>query len=45
MKNIIQREIPFEWQLIVCSFEAVGIIPLLLCYKWTRQLRYIQNNK
>ena len=32
------RGIPIFWQLIDCSFGAFGIIPLLLIYKWTKQI-------
>lgn len=32
------REIPFIWTLIDCSFGFFGIMPLLLCYKYIRQL-------
>jgi len=32
------REIPFFWQLIDCSFGVFGIIPLLLCLKYIKQL-------
>lgn len=32
------RGIPIFWQLIDCSFGAFGLIPLLLIFKWTKQL-------
>ena len=32
------REIPFFWQLIDCSFGVIGMIPLLLCLKWVKEL-------
>lgn len=32
------RHIPVFWQLIDCSFGVVGIIPLLLAYRYTKQL-------
>lgn len=32
------RGIPFWWRLIDCSFGIFGIIPLLLCKRWTAQL-------
>jgi hypothetical protein len=32
------RGIPFEWRLIDCSFGVVGIVPLLLCLRWIREL-------
>ncbi len=32
------REIPFCWQLIDCSFGVFGSIPLLLVWKWIREL-------
>jgi len=32
------RGIPFYWRLIDCSFGVFGIIPLLLCRKFVRQL-------
>jgi hypothetical protein len=32
------RGIPFEWRLIDCSFGMVGIVPLLLCLRWIREL-------
>ena len=34
----IVRDIPFFWQLIDCSFGVFGLIPLLLCLKYIRQL-------
>lgn len=36
------RHIPVFWQLIDCSFGAVGIIPLIMCYKYINLLKYIQ---
>ena len=35
------RGIPLFWQLIDCSFGAVGIIPLLIAYRLTRKLETI----
>lgn len=35
------REIPFFWQLIDCSFGVFGIIPLLLCLKYIKQLHVV----
>ena len=32
------REIPMLWQLIDCSFGFFGLFPLLLVYKWTKEL-------
>jgi hypothetical protein len=32
------RHIPFFWQMIDCSFGAIGLIPLLFCYKRIKQL-------
>lgn len=32
------RGIPFFWQLIDCSFGVVGIVPLILCRRWIRQI-------
>jgi len=32
------RGIPFAWQLIDCSFGVVGIIPLYVCFRATREL-------
>ena len=26
------RDIPFFWQLIDCSFGAIGLVPLIICY-------------
>lgn len=37
------RHIPFFWQLIDCCFGAIGIIPLLLAYCYTKQLIYLQS--
>ncbi|HXB09102.1 MAG TPA: hypothetical protein VNW04_18385 [Puia sp.] len=31
------RGIPLYWRLIDCSFGAVGLIPLLICYRKIRQ--------
>ncbi len=36
------RHIPFFHQLIDCSFGVLGLIPLLLCKKWIKQLEAIQ---
>lgn len=32
------RGIPFYWRLIDCSFGVLGIVPLWLAYRWTREL-------
>jgi len=32
------REIPVFWRLIDCSFGGFGIIPILICHKWTRKI-------
>lgn len=32
------RGIPFFWQLIDCSFGVIGIVPLWLCRKWTKEV-------
>lgn len=32
------RGIPFGWQLLDFSFGIFGIIPLLFCLRWTRQI-------
>lgn len=32
------RGIPFYWQLIDCTFGVFGIIPLLICRRWIKQL-------
>ena len=32
------RGIPFYWQLIDCSFGAIGAVPLLLCLRDVRRL-------
>lgn len=39
------RQIPFYWQLIDCSFGAIGFIPLYLCYKNILKLQQIKNNQ
>jgi len=37
------RGIPFYWQLIDCSFGVIGLVPLILCYKYIRKLeKYIK---
>ncbi|RFZ91805.1 hypothetical protein D0C36_10145 [Mucilaginibacter conchicola] len=36
------RQIPLFWQLIDCSFGAIGIIPLLLAYRYTKKLTYLK---
>jgi hypothetical protein len=33
------RGIPFYWQLIDCSFGAIGIVPLMLCH---RQIKFLE---
>jgi len=35
------REIPFYWTLIDCSFGIFGIVPLIICYRYIRQLEEI----
>jgi hypothetical protein len=32
------RGIPFYWRLIDCSFGIVGVVPLLICLRYVRQL-------
>lgn len=32
------RGIPFYWRLIDCAFGVIGVIPLWLCWRWTKQL-------
>ncbi len=32
------RGIPFFWQLIDCSFGAIGLIPLVICYRKIKKL-------
>ncbi|MCP4137401.1 MAG: hypothetical protein GY754_40920 [bacterium] len=32
------REIPFYWRLIDCSFGVFGILPLLLCRRYIKEL-------
>lgn len=32
------RGIPFPWRLIDCSFGVVGIVPLWVCWRWTKEL-------
>lgn len=39
------RGIPLFWQLIDCSFGALGLIPLMLVYKWTKQLENQKNQR
>lgn len=36
------REIPFFWQVLDCSFGIFGLIPLLLCKKYIRQMKRCQ---
>lgn len=36
------RHIPIGWSFIDCSFGIVGIIPLYLCYRYTKKLEHIQ---
>jgi hypothetical protein len=33
------RGIPLYWRLIDCSFGIIGIIPLWICFRYTRNLR------
>ncbi|MDB5255453.1 MAG: hypothetical protein JWM14_148 [Chitinophagaceae bacterium] len=35
------REIPLFWKLIDCSFGALGIIPLYICYRYIKQLEIL----
>lgn len=37
------RSIPFFWQLIDCSFGAIGFVPLYICYKKIMRLQ-AENN-
>lgn len=39
------RNIPFYWTLVDCSFGAIGIIPLFICYKYILQLEQINSKK
>ncbi|MBS1523345.1 MAG: hypothetical protein JST50_20260 [Bacteroidetes bacterium] len=32
------RDIPIGWSLVDCSFGVVGIIPLYICYRYTKKL-------
>ena len=32
------RGIPFCWRLIDCSFGIIGVVPLLICLRYVRQL-------
>ena len=38
------RKIPIGWSLVDCSFGIVGIIPLYLCYRYTKKLEHIKTN-
>jgi hypothetical protein len=33
------RHIPIFWRIIDCSFGAIGIIPMIICYRNINQLR------
>ena len=35
------REIPMFWKLIDCSFGALGLIPLYICYRYIKQLEIL----
>jgi hypothetical protein len=35
------RQIPFGWRLIDCSFGVFGILPLLICFKFTNRLEIL----
>jgi hypothetical protein len=37
------RGIPFFWQIIDCSFGAIGIIPLLICHRMIKQMEKESN--
>jgi hypothetical protein len=37
------RGIPIYWRLIDCSFGVFGIIPLFVCYRWTKQLSQVND--
>ena len=32
------RGIPFYWRLIDCSFGVIGVLPLLICLRYVRQI-------
>ncbi len=38
------RGIPFFWRLIDCSFGVVGIIPLYIAWRYTRQIIRLESN-
>ena len=38
------REIPIGWTLVDCCFGIAGIIPLYLCYRYTKKLEHIKTN-
>lgn len=35
--------IPLYWRFIDCSFGVFGIIPLLICMKWIKELEGMEN--
>lgn len=38
------REIPVGWRMLDCSFGLLGLIPLLICIRYTNQLKKISIN-
>jgi len=38
------RGIPFFWRLIDCSFGVLGIIPLYIAWRYTRQIIRLESN-
>jgi hypothetical protein len=36
------RHIPFYWRLIDCSFGALGLLPLSICYNYARTMEKLQ---
>ena len=38
------RGIPFGWRLIDCSFGVVGIVPLAIVWRWTKELEQLQSS-
>ncbi len=36
------RGIPFYWQIIDCSFGAIGLIPLIICHQYIKKIENLK---
>jgi hypothetical protein len=39
------RGIPIYWRLIDCSFGIFGLVPLVACFRWTKELSQLNERR